>query len=164
MAYQKTTWKDHVVQYPNRYTEVTAGGYVTETPAPGEIIQQGTPQSASNFNNNEEGTFAANEFGDFLMLQVLQLQRGVNNVTGESGTVVIPNTQTYPFNNSLVTIALATPRETTNYFVQIEVLSVTGGAAGDVTIANKLLNGFQISYNGSASSVTIHYNVTGGSI
>ena len=48
-------WKDHVVQRPRTYTETVNGdGSKTYTPAPGEIIQQGTPQSATNFNTMDE--------------------------------------------------------------------------------------------------------------
>ena len=196
MAYNIKQWFDHVVQYPNRFRYTANGdGTTTETPEPGEIIQQGTPQSALNFNNNEYGTFAANEMADFLfllslqfqrehdtakdtaqraalasemvgflILQTLQLQRGLRAAIGESGTVTLTNTQTFPFNSSGATVALQTPRDTMDYTVTIEVQSATGGAAGNVTIANKLRNGFQLSFDGSASQVTVRYNVTGGNI
>lgn len=49
-------WKDHVVERPRTYTEVVNGdGSKTFTPAPGEVLQQGTPQSATNFNYMDEG-------------------------------------------------------------------------------------------------------------
>lgn len=56
MSYNKRIgWKDHVVQRPRTYTEVTnSDNSKTFTPAPGEIIQQGTPQSATNFNTMDE--------------------------------------------------------------------------------------------------------------
>lgn len=54
--YRRTNWKDHVVEYPNRYTETANGdGTVTHTPQPGEVVQQGTPINATNLNNLEEG-------------------------------------------------------------------------------------------------------------
>lgn len=56
MPYNRTPWKDHVAERPNTYVEVTnADGSVTHNPAPGEVVQQGTPQSATNFNNIENG-------------------------------------------------------------------------------------------------------------
>lgn len=56
MAYKRTKWQDHVVERPRTYTEVTnSDGSKTYTPAPGEVLQQGTPQSATNFNNLEDG-------------------------------------------------------------------------------------------------------------
>ena len=55
MSYSRVDWKDHVVQRPRTYTEVTNGdGSKTFTPAPGEVIQQGTAQSATNFNKMDE--------------------------------------------------------------------------------------------------------------
>lgn len=55
MAYNRIKWQDHVVTRPRTYTEVTNGdGTKTMVPAPGEVLQQGTPQSATNFNNSEE--------------------------------------------------------------------------------------------------------------
>lgn len=55
MAYKRTKWRDHVVERPRTFTKVTnADKSVTLTPAPGEVIQQGTPQSATNFNNIED--------------------------------------------------------------------------------------------------------------
>lgn len=207
--YQKNLWQDHVVEYPNRFKETSLGnGLVEEVPAPGEIINQGTPQSARNFNNMEDGIFNANEMADFLVLQILKNQRGLEAtnemadslasqiiqtqqgkgifeaneivdfltvqlmqnkrkleiIKGESGTVKMINSQTYPFNSSGSTLALATPRDTTDYFVMIEVLDEVGGSAGNVTVYNKLANGFKIKFDGSAKEVTVRYNVTGGGI
>lgn len=55
MAYKPIKWKDHVVERPRTFTEiVNADGSKTLTPAPGTVIQQGTPLSASNFNSSEE--------------------------------------------------------------------------------------------------------------
>lgn len=56
MSYNKRIgWKDHVVQRPRTYTEtVNKDGSKTFTPAPGTLIQQGTAQSATNFNIMDE--------------------------------------------------------------------------------------------------------------
>lgn len=56
MSYNRRIgWKDHVVTRPRTYTKVTnSDNSETFTPAPGEIIQQGTPQSATNFNTMDE--------------------------------------------------------------------------------------------------------------
>ena len=44
-------WKDHVVQYPDRYQDIDLGGGLhNHVKAPGEIIQQGTAMNAANFN------------------------------------------------------------------------------------------------------------------
>ena len=56
MAYKRTNWKDRVVEKPHTYTETENGdGTNTYTEAPGEVITQGTPLSATNFNNAEVG-------------------------------------------------------------------------------------------------------------
>lgn len=56
MAYERTKWYDQVVEFPRRFTVTDNGdGTETHTEAPGEVVQQGTPMSATNFNNLEEG-------------------------------------------------------------------------------------------------------------
>jgi len=60
VAYTRTNWKDHVVQRPKTFTKVeNSDGSVTLKDAPGEVLQQGTPQSATNFNHAEEGLEAS---------------------------------------------------------------------------------------------------------
>lgn len=56
MAYARTYWKDHSTQKPYAYKEVNNDdGSINHNPAHGEVLQQGTPQSATNFNKIEEG-------------------------------------------------------------------------------------------------------------
>ena len=74
MAYKRTNWKDHVVERPRTYTEAAnSDGSKTFTPAPGEVLQQGTPQSATNFNNLEEGMLHFSVAFD-LMFSIMQAQ------------------------------------------------------------------------------------------
>ena len=55
MSYNRILWKDHVVERPRTYMEtVNEDGSKTMTPAPGEVLQQGTPMNARNFNSSEE--------------------------------------------------------------------------------------------------------------
>lgn len=55
MAYDRTHWKDHVTERARTFIETeNEDGSVTHTPAPGEVLQQGTPQSATNFNKIED--------------------------------------------------------------------------------------------------------------
>lgn len=50
-------FKDRIVEYPNRYrTTQNEDGTVTLTPAPGTVVEQGTPLNANNFNNIIEET------------------------------------------------------------------------------------------------------------
>lgn len=60
MPYVKTTWKDRIVQFANRYLKSgeTAGG-VTLAPDPGAVTEAGTPLSAANLNKIEQGIFDA---------------------------------------------------------------------------------------------------------
>lgn len=53
-------WKDHVTQYSNRYREVqNADGTITHEAVEGEVVQEGTPQNAQNFNDLEERILSA---------------------------------------------------------------------------------------------------------
>lgn len=72
MPYPQTDWKDHVVEKPNTYREtVNSDGTKTYAAAPGEIVQQGTPMSATNFNKLEEGVGSAVMMGDLLFTELL---------------------------------------------------------------------------------------------
>lgn len=72
MSYNKRIhWKDHVVERPRTYTEASnSDGSKTFTAAPGEILQQGTPQSATNFNTMEEALQHIAIAYDFLQMDM----------------------------------------------------------------------------------------------
>ena len=54
--YRQTRWEDRVTEYEDRYRETqNPDGTFTHTEVPGEIIQEGTPQNQTNFNNMENG-------------------------------------------------------------------------------------------------------------
>jgi len=142
--YKRTFWQDHVVDEDTQ-----------------EVIQQGTPQSATNFNNMEEGIFGGGVELDVLGQQVLQHKRTLSDLEGEIGEITLTNSQAYPFNNSIQTVALIKLRDTMNYRVLTEVLTAQG-IVGDIKITDKLLNGFKIEFTGSATSVTVKYFVQGG--
>ena len=56
MAYNKTLWKDRVVERPNTYRTVeNTDGTITLYPATGQVIEKGTPVSATNLNKLENG-------------------------------------------------------------------------------------------------------------
>lgn len=161
--YNRTVWRDHVTQYTDRFRETqNADGTVTHTPVEGEVLQQGTPQNEVNFNNIEEGVLAGHEIGCETALAVLHHEATLKGLVGVSGTVIVTNTQTYPFNNSGKTVALSPARNTAEYGVDVEVLEETGGQAGHVIVYDKLVNGFKIRFTGSASAVTVKYVVQGG--
>ena len=123
-----------------------------------EVIQEGTPQSAGNFNNMEHGISDAH-----LAAALLIIQSGLtaDQVATEEKTVTLSNSQSYPFNNSTQTIALSTVRNFTDYTVEAEVLDHSGNV-GDVRIFDRMLNGFKVAYDGSAKSATIKLRIKGG--
>lgn len=54
--YKQTEWQDRVTEFEDRYIEKeNPDGSFTHTPFEGEIIQVGTPQNQTNFNNMENG-------------------------------------------------------------------------------------------------------------
>lgn len=141
-AYDRTFWKDHVQDGE-------------------EVIQQGTPQSATNWNNMEEGISANNAESAVILQQLMQHKRLLGDVEGEIGELTLFNSQEYPFNNSQETIALDRQRDTLNYRVYIELVS-SEGSAGDIVVSDKQINGFKIKFTGSAAEVTVKYYVWGG--
>ena len=76
--------------------------------------------------------------------------------------VTLTNTHTYPFNNSIKTVALSKSRAKTTYAVIPEVVSSTGGGVGDIRITDRLTNGFKISYSGAATQVVLDCYIMGG--
>lgn len=123
-----------------------------------EVIQEGTPQSAGNFNNMEGGISDAHLAAALLIIQSgLMADQGAT----EEKTVTLSNSQSYPFNNSTQTIALNTVRNFTDYTVEAEITAHDGNV-GDVRIFDRMLNGFKVAYDGSAKSATIKLRIKGG--
>lgn len=139
--YDRTQWKDKVVD------EST-----------GDVIQEGTLQSAGNFNNMEDGIEDATVAAALLLIAAGQL--GAESAVEEK-TIALTNTQSYPFNNSQKTVSLSATRTTTAYSVDVEVLEHSGDV-GDVLISEKLLNGFKVRFDGSAKSATVKLIIKGG--
>lgn len=145
MAYEKTIWKDHVVDQST-----------------GEVIQQGTPVSAGNLGKQEEAIFENRESVTMLAQEVLQTQRDVMDNKAEVGTFTLTNSLDYPFNNSKKTVALIADRNKANdYEVSLEVLSADG-PVGELKVSDKLINGFKAEFTGSANTVELKYYLRGG--
>ena len=123
-----------------------------------EVIQEGTPQSAGNFNNMEHGISDAH-----LAAALLIIQSGLtaDQVATAEKAVTLSNSQSYPFNNSTQTIALSRVRNFTDYTVEAEITDHDGNV-GDVRIFDRMLNGFKVAYDGSAKSATIKLRIKGG--
>lgn len=161
--YEQTLWQDHVTEFEDRYTESrNDDGTITHTPVEGEIIQRGTPQNATNFNHMENGISNATEVAALMALSAVHHQQAIADLQGETKTVTLKNTQSYPFNNSQQSVALATERNHMDYTVDAEIVDYTGGFPGDIVISDKLLNGFKMAHTGSAKSVTVKIYVKGG--
>jgi len=123
-----------------------------------EIIQEGTDQSAGHFNNAEHGISDVNLAAALILISS---SLTAEQVATEERTITLTNSQSYPFNDSTKTIALATARNFTDYTVEAEVLDHSGNV-GDVRIFDRMLNGFKIAYDGSAKSATIKLRIKGG--
>jgi hypothetical protein len=138
----------------------------------GEVIEEGTNLSATNFNNLESGVMDVSIANAILTFGFLQHQRDYDafkalmqaEVLGETKEITLTNTQKYPFNSTMdspVSIALATVRKNLYYTVEVEVGESTGDI-GNVHIVDKALNGFKIYFDGSASSVKLVLRIKGG--
>ena len=162
MFYDWTEWLDHVTNPSNKFVlkNLNTG---EETPViitpSGEVMQQGTPQDQTRFNNIESGIIDAHAALALLFNFARQQAWEV-----EHGTVTLTNSEKAPFNNSKQTVALATVRETADYLVMYEVASFEeeAGSVGDIVVSNKLINGFKMEFTGSTSSATVNYVVIGG--
>lgn len=155
-------WKDQVCEFPNRFKHNVDGDKVTLEKDPGTIKQQGTPQNATNFNRMDLAALEAMLMSAEAMRMLLRQREELKGITGEVIEATLTNSQVYPHNNSTKTLQIVTPRNTKDYTITVEVVNVTGGAAGEFEISDKLLNGFKIKYTGSASSVAVRCYVRGG--
>ena len=74
-------WKDHVTQFSNRYREVNnADGTITHEAVEGEVIQEGTPQNAQNFNDLEQRVFASGEVAGLALLKVKMAESRIKEI------------------------------------------------------------------------------------
>ena len=120
--YNQTQWQDRVTEFEDRYRETeNPDGTFTHTPVEGEIIQKGTPQNQTNFNNMENGIQDATLAGNFIAWLNLHQQRKndthqaivESEIHGELHEITLKNTATLPFNStadSPATVALAKTR------------------------------------------------------
>lgn len=143
-VYNPTPWQDDI------YDEES-----------GELIQEGTPMSRTQFYNMETGILGNNILGAYLFQQIVQHGRALADLEGEIKEVVLTNSLDYPFNDSAKTVALEHEWDTLKYQVGVEVLEADG-LVGDIEVYDKALNGFKLRYTGSAKNVKLRYYVQGG--
>lgn len=56
MSYEPINWKDRIVEKPRTYhVQNNPDGTITLIPAPGTVVQEGTPVNAANLNHMEQG-------------------------------------------------------------------------------------------------------------
>lgn len=172
MLYIPTIWIDRQVERPRTYTDVrNQDGSRTDTPAPGQVRQNGTQFSATNMNHIEQGVQDAH-IAEALMViahmqNVARIEALEKATVQEVGTVTLTNTvngsalKNFLFNNSQKSVALTNRRDNLNYMVVI--VGITGGGnVGEVEVTDRLVNGFKLAYSGSAASVAVTYAVIGG--
>ncbi len=139
--YKNTKWLDKVVDADT-----------------GELIQEGTDQSAGHFNNMEHGIGDASVAAALLLIAAGTLQQ---QTEVEVHAVELKNTARAPFNNSTKTVSLGVTKNSTDYTVDVEIKEHAGNV-GDVKIYDRQLNGFKVKYEGSAESATVTLRVQGG--
>lgn len=162
LLYKATKWLDHVTQFPTRrLITKNDDGTSDIVRAEGNIIQQGTPRNAKNYNNMESGILANQIHILMLNQEMLQHQRAIEENHGEFGTITINNPNKYPFASPAVTVPIKETRSNLEYIVEVEVISSDGNVE-NVSVFDKQLNGFKIAFKGSAKAVKIRYKITGG--
>lgn len=87
---------------------------------------------------------------------------GVGDRRGGQGSNPDREQQPWPFCTKETAVALTTTRKNTNYDVDVAVKSYSGGRLGDITVSDKLVNGFKLTHDGSAKTVVVAVKVTGG--
>lgn len=168
--YDRRIWQDSV-RDPERTYKMTqnADGTIKLEPA-GKQLQVGTNQSSDNFNGMEDGIQDNNIALGIIFQHLLQTEPNhegriaglEEDCTVETGVITLTNSQKFPFNNSIKTVALAKVRNTTNYIVEYAIEEYSGGIPGDIVVSSKAVNGFKLEFDGSATSVKIKYIVKGG--
>lgn len=164
---------NHVTQYPGRVTDhVNPDGTHDHTPAEGQIIQQGTPNNAQSRNKMEDGIQDAHIALDILLLDHYRKTQEYDahnrlmdsEVLGELQDISLTNSLKFPYNSTVDTpksVSLKTTRKNLFYSVETTVKSHTG-EVGEIRVTDKALNGFKISYTGSATAATITVRIKGG--
>lgn len=142
--YNPTKWVNHV------------------TDQDGNVIQQGTLLDQEHFNKIEHGLTDISYAAQMLLFNELQKEY---NERSELHKVTLGDTgNPWPFNNKATTIALEQNRETTNYSVEVQVLSYDSGRVGNIRVTDRALNGFKLVHDGSAKNVVVAIRVSGGMI
>lgn len=140
--YDRTYWANHTVdQY-------------------GGVIQVGTPVDQAHLNKLERGVSDQGLAAALMHFQ--KMQDGYNRETEIHVVNLAQNSMPWPFNNRETTVALKSVRESTNYSVEIGVLSYSGGRLGAIRVVDRAKNGFKLLHDGSATEIKVCARVSGG--
>jgi len=164
--YDWTTWLDHVTSPSNVFRIEDQGGGLYKITLAGEVMQQGTPQDQTRFNNIESGIVDAHAAVDLLINFARQLgwtQDDILNWLGKVntvyvGTATLTNSEEFPFHTAPQSVSIGATLDNAYYEVQTKVTSFTGNV-GEVVVSDKLTNGFKLSCTGSAPSVAVAWVV-----
>lgn len=148
--YYPTQWKDHVTNPSNCFNITKNEDGTYQITRAGTVMQQGTPQDAAHFTNQEDGIWELFACYGLLLNYARQMGWDV-----ERGSINLTNTaKPYPFNNSQKTVALQMQRPSRDYIVITEASNVKGNL-GQIEVSDQLSNGFKVAYTGSATAATI---------
>ena len=128
----------------------------------GQVIQRGTLLDQDHFNNVEVGitdSYLAQQISRFK-----QIQEDYDTLSEVKSVSLAMNALPWPFNNKENTVALSQLREHTDYSVEVEVVSYSGGRLGNIQVKDRALNGFKLLHDGSATTVNVIVRITGGMI
>ena len=147
----------------------------------GQVIQQGTLIDQAHLNNMENvvlwfgrrlgvlETSSNSHDTDIASIkstdttQNSRLSAVESEIAAEVKEVTLTaNSNPWPFCTKETAVALTTTRKNTNYDVDVAVKSYSGGRLGDITVSDKLVNGFKLTHDGSAKTVVVAVKVTGG--
>lgn len=186
MSYTPTEWKDRIVEKPRTYTmQQNSDGTVTLVPAPGTIVEEGTPVNANNLNKIEQGIETA--FSEISSLNDSKAnKKDVENISydlyslylqqyylGEIANSPDPlgargimfdgfmNNNNINLNDTNAVINTSykkvTPRTTTTTMTPVSVSKWNGGT-NDITVSN-----YGVFCNGMLDDTITYYYSSGGS-
>lgn len=144
----------------------------------GNIIQQGTPLSASNFNRLEAGIDLGGNTVGAMVVQALQEigvikkerdkdanQRLIQGQATVTGNITDDMPSAYPFVLVSLPATAYSQLNAPNYDVILTVLSADDpGLVGQLTAFDKTQNGFKVQYTGTAKTVTFMWTLVNPNI
>lgn len=122
MAYDKTIWKDRVVQRPRTYIETAnPDGSITHIPSEGTVTEAGTPVNATNLNKIENELYRlGTQDASTSQKGIVQL---IDNATSTS-TSLVPTANALKVVNDTLSAQLADPAQVTDEPIYLQTDAV----------------------------------------